>query len=87
MNEQNNQESQQVDTQKWRMLAERHWQEFLPKMYRQYKKEGILEEKLDEAIEHTLRHYQNLVQFGYRQQEAWEMVREFALILPPEDVD
>ncbi len=37
----------------WIRQAEEHWKQYLPKMYQEYKKQGILQKKLEEAAMQT----------------------------------
>jgi hypothetical protein len=74
-------------------MAEKHWREHRPKMVREMKRKGILHQLLLEAEEKTkdemgtLR--TQLMQQGataqQAQTQAWEMVREKYILLPPED--
>lgn len=69
------------------LMAERHWKEFRPKMVKE------LEEALHEAQERTLDELlaleTTLEADGLTKQQscdqAWEMVREKYILLPPED--
>ena len=73
-------------------MAERHWREFLPKMVAELESGGRLNAMLLEAEEQTeaemdqLR--RQLIQQGLTPQQAhdqaWEMVRERYIFLPPE---
>lgn len=73
-------------------LAEQHWREFLPGMVRELEREGILHQMLFEAEERTKDEMATLrtqlMQQGARAQQAqtqaWELVREKYLLLPPE---
>ena len=75
------------------LMAERHWREFRPKMVRELEETGKLEEALHEAQERTLDELMDLetkleAQGLTKQQacdQAWEMVREKYILLPPED--
>src|SRR5437667_5827910 len=73
-------------------LAEKHWREFLPKMVAELERNGKLRVMLQEAEERTAtemdelrRHFlgQGLTA-EQAQQQAWELVRERYLFLPPE---
>ena len=74
-------------------MAEKHWREHRPKMVREMERKGILHQLLLEAEEKTkdemgtLR--TQLMQQGATAQQAetqaWEMVREKYILLPPED--
>ncbi|MCI0535081.1 MAG: hypothetical protein L0Z50_07625 [Verrucomicrobiales bacterium] len=74
-------------------MAEKHWREFLPKMVRELEAKGLLHEMLLEAEEKTKDEIDTLLR-QLRQQgltaqqahdQAWEMVRERYILLPPEE--
>ena len=74
-------------------MAEKHWREHRPKMVREMERKGILHQLLLEAEDKakdemaTLR-IQLMQQGATAQQaqtQAWEMVRERYILLPPED--
>jgi len=77
------------------MMAERHWREFRPTMVRQLEAEGRLKEALYEAQETTLDEMEELtaeLEWGEQKltpqqahDQAWEMIRERYILLPPED--
>ena len=75
------------------LMAEKQWREFLPKMVRELEAQGKLEEALYEAQERTLDELlpleDKLVADGLTMdqasRQAWEMVRERYILLPPED--
>jgi len=75
------------------LMAEKHWREFRPKMVRELEAQGKLEEALYEAQERTLDELlpleDKLVADGLTMdqasRQAWEMVRENYILLPPED--
>ncbi len=73
-------------------MAEKHWREHCPKMVRDLERRGLLHQMLLEAEEKTkddladLR-LQLMKQGKTAQQahaQAWEMVRERYILLPPE---
>lgn len=73
-------------------LAEKHWREFLPKMVRDLEAKGVLHQMLLEAEEKTKDEMASL-RIGLMKQgstadqahrQAWEMVREKYILLPPE---
>ena len=74
------------------LMAEKHWREFLPNLVAELEARGELQEMLYEAQERTkdemvdLR--MQLMKQGRTPQhandQAWEMVRERYLLLPPE---
>ena len=73
--------------------AERHWREHCPKMVREMERKGILHQMLLEAEEKTKDEMATLrtelMQKGLTAQQAhtqaWEMVREKYILLPPEE--
>ena len=73
-------------------LAEKHWREFLPQMVAELERKGNLRVMLQEAEERTATEMDNLrrhfLQQGLSteqaQRQAWELVRERYLFLPPE---
>jgi len=73
-------------------LAEKHWREFLPKTVAELERNGNLRVMLQEAEERTAtelddlrRHFlQQGLSAEQAQQQAWELVRERYLFLPPE---
>lgn len=75
------------------LMAERHWREFRPRMVRELQEAGKLEEALYEAQERTLDELlaleDKLVAQGMTldqaSRQAWEMMREKYILLPPED--
>ena len=74
-------------------MAEKHWREHRPKMVRELERKGLLRQMLLEAQEKTkdemvtLR--MELMKLGktaqQAQAQAWEMVREKYILLPPEE--
>ena len=74
-------------------MAEKHWREHRPKMVRELERQGLLQRMLLEAEEKTkdemvtLR--TELMRRGATAQQAhdqaWEMVREKYILLPPEE--
>ncbi len=75
------------------LMAEKHWREFRPRMVQELEAAGKLEEALHEAQEQTLDELlaleDKLLAQGLTHQQAhdqaWEMVRESYILLPPED--
>jgi hypothetical protein len=75
------------------LMAEKHWREHCPKMVRELEAKGLLHQMLREAEEKTkdemsaLR--RQLMNQGMTAQQAhdqaWEMVRERYILLPPEE--
>ena len=68
----------------WIELGRQHWKEFLPNRYRELKAAGTLDEALKTAAELTYLEADQLEQNGFQPDEAWQMVRENYLLLPPE---
>jgi hypothetical protein len=74
------------------MMAEKHWREHCPNLVRELEARGILERMLQEAEEKTKDEMYDLTmqlmkQGSTAQQahaQAWEMVRERYILLPPE---
>ena len=73
-------------------MAEKHWREFLPKMMVVLETKGLLDQMLRQAEEKTKDEMatlrtQLMKQGSTAQQahdQAWEMVREKYILLPPE---
>lgn len=74
-------------------MAETHWRQHCPKLAQQLQAIGRLEAALLEAQEQTLDEMESLMR-QFRQQgltpaqaydQAWELVREKYLLLPPEE--
>ena len=73
-------------------MAEKHWREHCPKMVRELERQGILHQMLREAEEKTKDEMATLRMDLMRQgasppqaqAQAWEMVREKYILLPPE---
>ncbi|HRY49116.1 MAG TPA: hypothetical protein P5186_13795 [Candidatus Paceibacterota bacterium] len=73
-------------------LAENHWREFLPRMVAELEAKGLLSQMLREAEVKTALELDTLrrqfVQQGLTppqaHDQAWEMVRERYILLPPE---
>ena len=73
--------------------AEKHWREHRPKMVRELEAKGLLPQMLVEAEEKTKDEMATLrtelMQRGSTAQQAhtqaWEMVREKYILLPPEE--
>ena len=73
-------------------MAEKHWREHRPKMVRELERKGTLQRMLLEAEENTKDEMAtlrlDLMKQGKTAQQAhtqaWEMVREKYILLPPE---
>ena len=74
-------------------MAEKHWREHRPKMVRELERKGQLQAMLLDAEEKTKDEMAtlrtDLMQKGstaqQAQTQAWEMVREKYILLPPEE--
>ena len=74
-------------------MAEKHWREHRPKMVREMERKGILHQMLLEAENNTkdemaMLRTQLMGPGSTAQQaqtQAWEMVREKYILLPPEE--
>jgi hypothetical protein len=73
-------------------MAEEHWRKHCPKLVRELERQGLLHQMLLEAEEKT-KDEMAMLRTQLRQQgataqhaqtQAWEMVRERYLLLPPE---
>lgn len=76
------------------LAAERHWREFRPTLVREMEAKGTLMEALFEAQERTIDEMETLTRQLEAEQkltpqqahdQAWEMIREKYILLPPED--
>ena len=75
------------------MMADKHWRQFLPKMVKELERKGKLQEMLLEAEDKTEEELsalrRKLMNQGLTAQQAhdqaWEMVREKYILLPPEE--
>ena len=74
-------------------MAEKHWREFRPKLVQELEAKGLLHQMLLEAEEKTKDEMDSLMR-EFRKQgltaqqahdQAWEMVRERYILLPPEE--
>jgi hypothetical protein len=86
--------AEQIYLTQYGLMAERHWREFRPRMVREMEAKGSLMEALFEAQETTinemgaLTHQLETEQKLTPQQahdQAWEMIREKYILLPPEE--
>ncbi len=74
------------------LMGERHWREHRPRMVAEMERTGTLQQMLLEAEEKTKDEMdtirRQLIQHGLTAQQAhdqaWEMVREKYILLPPE---
>ena len=75
------------------LMAEKHWREHCPKLVRELETRGLLHQMLLEAEEKTDQELDSLTRDLMKQgltaqqahDQAWEMVRERYIFLPPED--
>ena len=76
------------------LMAERHWREFRPRMVQEMEAKGTLMEALFEAQETTINEMETLTRQLETEQkltpqqahdQAWEMIREKYILLPPEE--
>jgi len=75
------------------LMAEKHWREHCPKLVRELETRGLLHQMLLEAEEKTKDEMSALRRQLMRQgltaqqahDQAWEMVREKYILLPPEE--
>ena len=73
-------------------MAETHWRQHRPRMVRQLTRQGRLQAALLDAQERTLDEMETLIRTFRRQglspqqahDQAWELVRERYILLPPE---
>jgi hypothetical protein len=86
--------TQQIYLTQYGLMAERHWGEFRPKMVKELEAKGTLMEALFEAQEQTITEMETLTRKLETEQkltpqqaetQAWEMIREKYILLPPED--
>ena len=69
---------------RWIGQAGHHWRDHLPRRYRELDKAGELPQALLRAAELTAREMDQLLDSGFDPDQAWEMVRNEYLFLPPE---
>jgi hypothetical protein len=82
----------QIQLTQYGRMAEKHWREFLPKMVAEMEAKGILQEMLLDAEETTKNEMHDLTMQLQKQgktpqqahDQAWEIVRERYILLPPE---
>ena len=86
--------NQQIYLTQYGLMAERHWREFRPAMVTELEAKGTLTEALYEAQETTLDEMEALTRNLETEQnltpqqahdQAWEMIREKYILLPPEE--
>ena len=76
-------------------MAESHWRQHRPRMVRQLTRLGGLQAALLDAQERTLDEMETLIRTFRRQglspqqahDQAWELVRERYILLPPEQAE
>jgi hypothetical protein len=65
-------------------LALDHWLTFCPAMAKSLSRAGELHTHALRAAQQTLSEWTSLTAWGLRPEEAWELVRDRYLLLPPE---
>ncbi len=65
-------------------MANDHWKEHRPKMYQALKKSHELIPALKAAQKRTSDEMCDLIQKGFQEHEAWEIVKENYVLLPSE---
>ena len=65
-------------------LAKEHWKRLRPRMYRELKKSGNLEQALQHAQERSSSEMSDLLEKGFQEHEAWELVAPRYVALPSE---
>jgi len=75
-------------------MAEKHWRQHCPRMVRELEAKGLMTSSLLEAQERTIEEMESLIR-EFRKQpgmtpqqahdQAWELVREKYILLPPEN--
>lgn len=66
----------------WRAKALAHLKEFQPRLYRELKQKGKLENHLDELVDRTAREVEELSASGMTEAEAWEAARSNLMPTP-----
>jgi len=82
----------QIQLTQYGRMVEKHWREFLPNMVAEMEAKGILEEMLldaeqktkDELYELTMQLQKQGKTAQQSHDQAWEIVRERYILLPPE---
>jgi len=86
--------NKQIHLTQYGLMAERHWREFRPTMVKEMEAKGTLQEALFDAQETTLDEMETLCRKLETEQkltpqqahdQAWEMIREKYILLPPEE--
>ncbi|MCP4305500.1 MAG: hypothetical protein GY788_11605 [bacterium] len=73
-----------MNSNSWKNLAREHWKEFQPTRFKALQKASQLEQALDHAVSQTHLEMDQLTASGFKEWEAWPMVRE-QYLLPPEE--
>lgn len=68
----------------WKAQARQHWKEHRPRMFKQLQESSQLQPALTQAAEQTAADLEALQAEGLDWHQAWEIVRERYLFLPPE---
>jgi hypothetical protein len=86
--------SEKIHLTQYGLMAERHWREFRSRMVQEMEAKGTLMEALFEAQETTISEMETLTRQLETEQkltpqqahdQAWEMIREKYILLPPEE--
>jgi Holliday junction resolvasome RuvABC DNA-binding subunit len=62
-----------------------HWREWRPKMYKEMQEDGTLNQRAQDASKEAARQVAALMEAGYQQHEAEEVVLPELILLKPED--
>lgn len=65
-------------------LALDHWKKWRPKMVKEMRADGTLNEAVQRASKEAARQVASLMEAGYQQHEAEEVVLPELILLPPE---
>ncbi|NLP64208.1 hypothetical protein [Paraburkholderia sacchari] len=65
-------------------LALDHWRKWLPKMYREMRKDGTLNAEAQKASKEAAAQVASLMEAGYQKHEAEAVVLPEYILLPPE---
>lgn len=86
--------AEQIYLTQYGLMAQRHWREFRPRMVQELEAKGTLMEALFEAQKTTISEMETLTRQLETEQkltpqqahdQAWEMIREKYILLPPEE--
>ena len=68
----------------WVVMADDHWREYLPTMYKEMQAEKSLVKYLHQAAKSTARDMDAMIDAGQTYDQAWEIARSRYLLLTPE---